>query len=308
VQENLGNQAALMAENAGLFDRATDVLGTAGSKMQGLFVGMAAAVVPQIIEVVDSLNSIDLTGIGQAFGDAISFWINYFKNFGTEGKLVYNTLKLAFMDAVNSLSDSLQTVWAQSYIGLKMAFANAINFLATEMAVLFATFAAKTKAMFSFAPGSPEVAAKKAEAEVRSKGELINTAQLKKDAEMLKLKVPAPLFDTTETIAKIERDQAKIAESTQKTAAAAREKYATPAPPPPGAAFIPKIEEKPIGSIVSSMAKIGGDVGGPQNAGVDLARQQLIAQQKTADNTAKMLDKIGKLQPATSSSMGIVYQ
>jgi hypothetical protein len=174
------------------------------------------------------------------------------------------------------------------------------------MAVLFATTAAKTKALFT--AQNPEAAAKKAEGEVRAKGELIDTAKLKKDFEMAKFKVPAPLFDTTQTVAEIERDQAKIAESTQKTAAAAREKYATPAPPPPGAAFIPKIEEKPIGSIVSSMAKIGGDVGGPQNAGVDLARQQLIAQQKTADNTAKMLDKIGRLQPATSSSMGIVYQ
>lgn len=305
VQENIGNQAQLMLENAGLFDRATDVLGTAGSKMQGLFVGMAAEVVPQIIEVVDSLNSIDLSGIGQAFGDAISFWINYFKNFGTEGTIVYNTLKLAFMEAINALNESLQMAWAGAYTGLKMAFASAINFLATEMSVLFATTAAKTKALFT--AQNPESAAKKAEAQVRSKAPIFDTDKLSREVDDVRFKVIAPLFDTTKTEAEIERDQAKIADSAERTQKAAREKYATPAPPPPGASYIPKMEDKPVGSIVSSMAKIGGDVGGPQNAGLDLARQQLQAQQQTAQNTAKMIEKLNKLQAPSSSNM-VVYQ
>lgn len=304
VQKNLGDQAALMAENAGLFDRASDVLGTAGSKMQGLFVGMASAVVPQIIEVVDSLNSIDLTGIGQAFGDAISFWINYFKNFGSEGVLIYNTLKLAFMEAVNSLNDSLQSAWGEAYAGLKLAFANAINFLSTEMAVIFATTAAKVKALFK--RGNAEEAAAAAEKDVRSKKPLIDTEGMKKELEMAKFQVPAPLFDTTETQAAIERDQAKIAETTTQAEVSAREKYATPAPAVTGAAFIPKVEEqKPVGAIVSSLAKIGGDVGGPQTDALDVARQQLQAQQQTAQNTAKLLEKMNR--PSNNSVPQVVY-
>jgi hypothetical protein len=306
VQENLGNQAALMGENAGLFDRATDVLGTAGSKIQGLFVGMASAVVPQIIEVVDSLNSIDLSGIGQAFGDAISFWINYFKNFGTEGTIVYNTLKLAFMDAVNSLNEALQMSWGEAYAGLKLAFADAINFLAVEMAVMFSTFSAKVKALFK--RENAEAASAAAEKEVRARPLLIDREKLKKDLDMSKYKVVAPLFDTTETEGTLAQKKAQIEESAQKTAAPAREKYATPLPPPPGAGFIPKMEEaKPVGAIVSSMAKIGGDQGYAQTSAVDYARQQLQAQQQTAQNTAKMVDKLNKLQPS-SSNIGAVYQ
>jgi hypothetical protein len=305
VQENLGNQAALMKENAGLFDRATDVLGTAGSKIQGLFVGMASAVVPQIIEVVDSLNSIDLSGIGQAFGDAISFWINYFKNFGTEGVIVYNTLKLAFMEAVNALNDSLQSAWAGAYAGLKLAFANAINFLATEMAVIFATTAAKIKALFK--GQSAETAAATAEKDVRARKVTIDTESLQKELNLAKFKVATPLFDTTETEAAIERDQAKIAESTEKTAKVAREKYATPLPAPTGAGFLPKVEEtKATGAVVSSLAKIGGDISGPRTNALDIQRAQLSAQQQTARNTQIMADKL-KAQPATGN-MVPVYQ
>lgn len=301
VQANIGNQAQLMLENAGLFDRATDVLGTAGSKMQGLFVGIAAEVVPQIIDVVDSLNSIDLSGIGQAFGEAISFWINYFKNFGTEGTIIYNTLKLAFMDAVNSLNESLQMAWGEAYAGLKLAFANAINFLTTELQVIFAATAAKTKALFT--GKNADAAGQKAEAEVRAKAPLIDTEQMKKDLDMSKFKVVAPLFDTAETQAAIEKDQSKIAESTVKAETTAREKYATPAPAPTGASFIPKIEDKPVGSIVSSMAKIGGDMAGPQTGALDVARQQLQAQQKTADNTQKLLETMTRNNISGTPSM-----
>lgn len=305
VQANIGDQAQLMLENAGLFDRATDVLGTAGSKIQGLFVGMAAQVVPQIIDVVDSLNSIDLSGIGKAFGDAISFWINYFRNFGTEGEIIRNTLAVAFMDAVNSLNESLQMAWGEAYAGLKLAFANAINFLTTELQVIFATTAAKTKALFT--GKSTEAASTQAEADVRAKGPLLDTEQMKKDLDMSKYKVVAPLFDTTERMAAIEKDQAKIADSTVKAETTAREKYATPAIAPTGASFIPKMEDKPIGSIVSSMAKIGGDIGGPQAGALDLARQQLQAQQKTAESTAKMADQLNKLTPAQSTQTAAIY-
>jgi hypothetical protein len=122
VRKALGNQAALMLENAGIFDRASDVLGTAGTKIQGLFVGMASEVMPQIMGAVDALNGIDLSNIGQAFGNAIAFWINYFQNFGTTGDLIYNTLKLAFLNAVNFLGEELRVQLAVSAASIKNIF------------------------------------------------------------------------------------------------------------------------------------------------------------------------------------------
>jgi hypothetical protein len=70
--ENLGRQAALMKENAGVFGRITDVLGTAGSKIQGLFVGMAAQIMPQLTPLVEYFNKLDLTSIGESLGDGIA--------------------------------------------------------------------------------------------------------------------------------------------------------------------------------------------------------------------------------------------
>ena len=58
--------------------------------------------------------------------------------------------------------------------------------------------------------------------------------------------------------------------------------------------------------IFSSMAKIGGDVGGGAR-GVDVSREQLAAQQRTANNTAKMIDKLDKLTPAQSTQTAAIY-
>jgi hypothetical protein len=65
--------------------------------------------------------------------------------------------------------------------------------------------------------------------------------------------------------------------------------------------------QAPLGAIVSSMAKIGGDVGGPQTGALDVARQQLTQQQRTADNTAKMVEKLNKLTPAQSTQTASIY-
>jgi hypothetical protein len=65
--------------------------------------------------------------------------------------------------------------------------------------------------------------------------------------------------------------------------------------------------QAPLGAIVSSMAKIGGDQGAAQTGAVDYARQQLQAQQKTAENTAKMVEKLNKLTPAQSTQTTSIY-
>lgn len=62
---------------------------------------------------------------------------------------------------------------------------------------------------------------------------------------------------------------------------------------------------QPVGGIVSSMAKIGGDILGPQTSALDIARQQLQAQQRTAENTAKL---VAQMKPQTTGTTTVVYQ
>lgn len=150
AQKNLGQQAQLMAENASIFDRVTDVLGTTGKKIQGLFVGMASEIIPEFMGLVEAFNGLDLSFIGQAFGNAIAFWINYFKNFGTQGELIYNTMKLAFMTAINYLDE--------------------------ELRVLLAGAAASFKNIFK-GQAAQEKAIKEAEIVARAKGPLLDTTE-----------------------------------------------------------------------------------------------------------------------------------
>jgi hypothetical protein len=91
------------------------------------------------------------------------------------------------------------------------------------------------------------------------------------------------------------------------TAVEMRKQFATPAAGEQAITTKAAVATQPLGSIVSSMAKIGGDIGGPQAGALDVARQQLVQQQRTADNTARMVDKLNKLSPAQSTQTEAIY-
>jgi hypothetical protein len=100
--------------------------------------------------------------------------------------------------------------------------------------------------------------------------------------------------------------EAKSGASAALTAAQMRAQFATPAAGRQDITIGQSAAQSPVGPIVSSLAKIGGDITGPRTSGIDLARQQLQAQQRTADNTSKLVDQMSK---SSSSSMPtITYQ
>lgn len=108
----IGRQAALLDEHANQFDRASDVLNQVKTKVQGFFVGVGAKIIEQIMPAIEALNSLDLTGIGERFGAALSTALDYavaiFKTFhslGLEeiGKLFGVALRLGVSKAVNVL-------------------------------------------------------------------------------------------------------------------------------------------------------------------------------------------------------------
>jgi len=92
VQNALGKQSAIMLENAGVFARTADVMNIAGVKVRGFFVGLASNTAPQLIELVDKLEKLDLTNVGQSLGDGIAITIELIDR--TFGKLFAMTEKL----------------------------------------------------------------------------------------------------------------------------------------------------------------------------------------------------------------------
>jgi hypothetical protein len=102
-----------------------------------------------------------------------------------------------------------------------------------------------------------------------------------------------------------EEIEARSRKTAAQTADEIRKKFATPEVTKQELTKPTNAVTQPIGAIVSSMAKIGGDVGF-QNVGVlDIQRQQLQAQQRTADNTARL---VAQMKPQVVPTSTVVYQ
>lgn len=101
--------------------------------------------------------------------------------------------------------------------------------------------------------------------------------------------------------------EARTAATVAATGAAMRGRFATPTPGQQALTLPAQAQAavQPVGAIVSSMAKIGGDLAGPRISAIDIQRQQLQAQQRTADNTAKLVAQMSK---PTGGATSIVYQ
>lgn len=111
----------------------------------------------------------------------------------------------------------------------------------------------------------------------------------------------AMLADAQKFIAERSLQQARVNQAEM------QKKFATPA------AGEQKLEIKQpaqevvqrVPGIFSSMARIGGDLMGPSVSAMDIQRQQLQAQQRTADNTARL---VAQMKPQVVASSTVVYQ
>lgn len=121
--EKKGSPVAQIAEDmGGAFTKFQGTVKGLSVNFGDFFLGMAATAIPALQTVVDKLSKIDLTSIGKVFGDAIAFWVNYFSNFGATGDLIYNTMKLAFMGAINFLDEEIRVLLAQTAVSVKNIF------------------------------------------------------------------------------------------------------------------------------------------------------------------------------------------
>ena len=121
ARDALGQQAEVMAKNAAYFDAITDKLGTAAIKIRGLFIGMAANLVPDLLDAANQLNALDFTDIGKSIGTAVATIIELFKS-GAISDAFYVGLRLAIMKMINFFVQS---------------FVNAIAIIEAPLVALF---------------------------------------------------------------------------------------------------------------------------------------------------------------------------
>lgn len=98
----VGTQAELLTKNANMFDQASDILGSVGTKLEGFFVGVADQIVPAIMPLLEAANGLDFASIGQDLGQAIAFALTAITS-GQIGNLLTAQLKLSAAQFVNLL-------------------------------------------------------------------------------------------------------------------------------------------------------------------------------------------------------------
>jgi len=121
---SVGEQADILTRNANLFDQASDILNSVGTKIQGFFVGVADTLVPALMPLLEAADGIDLSGLGQDLGNAIAFGLTVITS-GNLGNMLSAQLKLSGAQFVNTMVSGLTGI---------------IAFLATNMVQMPANF------------------------------------------------------------------------------------------------------------------------------------------------------------------------
>lgn len=125
--KDVGNQAALMEENAVLFDKISDILGTTGTKLQGFFVGMGAELAPIIEPLVDLFRNTDFSGFGQQLGQSIAIAFQSLTD-GSIWKLASDGALIGIGEAVNFLWKGISSSISGAGEMLVQSFKNAATY------------------------------------------------------------------------------------------------------------------------------------------------------------------------------------
>lgn len=103
VRRVLGNQAELLLQNAGVFGKASDILGLTGNKIRGFFVGMASEIVPPLMGLLQQAEKLDFSKIGAELGKEINMTFLFVKEIAIFMKSIADMVVNAFTKAAEIL-------------------------------------------------------------------------------------------------------------------------------------------------------------------------------------------------------------
>jgi hypothetical protein len=103
VRKVLGNQAELLLQNAGVFGKASDILGLTGNKIRGFFVGIASEIVPQLMDVLEKSEKLDFSKAGAELGKEINMTFLFIKQIAIFMKSIADMVVNAFSKAAEIL-------------------------------------------------------------------------------------------------------------------------------------------------------------------------------------------------------------
>jgi len=293
----IGKQAQLMAQNAGIFDAITDSLGAAAIKLQGFFVGMASEVAPELLGALEEFNQLDLSGIGEIVGRVVAILIR-----GVD--LFVGTLKFGMQFIVSSLAMLFTLISNALVEGFKAV--TSMDFWSGLLTLLVGIAQKFGATLLGVIPGMGK---KAAEMQARSE-ENIAAGSKSADVEnrLMRIGESDILSGAAETGLQSFSDFGqKISDvfgtSFEERAQTAREKFPRqPKQTETDLAVAPKVKTAGEG-IVSSLAKIGGAVGGV-TGGADPQLDQLRQQTTALQSMLGKLDQLIAVGQSDNASGG----
>jgi hypothetical protein len=262
----LGNQGKLLAENAGVFDRITDVLETASIKVRGFFVGMASAVAPQLLEAVNRFENIDLSGLGQQVGAFLAAFLN---------PEMWSTLGSVLLDLFTLLSKDASVLFTNALVSAFSVLMSA-DFWTGMLSVLIGIAQQFTAELLRYIPGMGKISQEMQQRGAQNLG--VNLIE-KRDFAIAEGTTFSDLF-------------APLMEQVSKTSELAKTQFPTPAPTGGGAGGeVGLVGAQRAEPIVSSLAKIGGAFGGAFG-GTDPQLDQMRTQTTALQGMLGKLDQL----------------
>ena len=104
--QTLGQQADILERNAGAFDRISDLLGGASVKMRGFFIAMGERLAPILLDLLEKMDKLDLSELGQKIGD-LAIMIGEAFASGELTQLIFLGLRAGFEQLIDWISGVL---------------------------------------------------------------------------------------------------------------------------------------------------------------------------------------------------------
>lgn len=113
--KSIGTQAQILEKNATTFDRVSDLLGRAGGKLQGFFVGAAGSVGKALLPILERFDKMDFAAQGEKFGQGLVTGAQALAGFFDKPEAILKPFQDAFTAVVLGIGNLMVAVLGKAF-------------------------------------------------------------------------------------------------------------------------------------------------------------------------------------------------
>lgn len=112
--KSIGKQAEILDKNAKTFDRISDLLGRAGQKLEGFFVGAASKVATSLLPFLEKFDKMDFASQGEKFGSGLLQGMQALVGFFQKPEVLLGPFQDAFTAIILGIGNVLLAVFKKA--------------------------------------------------------------------------------------------------------------------------------------------------------------------------------------------------